>query len=369
MPWGNPVVGGTVLRRAAIQSPNYVLNVTGWAIRQDGTAQFTGVVLVGGSFTGTNFIINSAGTFFYSGPPAHGNLIASITSAGGTDGFSNTYDAGIVSYQPSGTAVVAQLFAGNLNFGTPAAMAGTGGKLPASIGLGSPPTDGVLSILPGAASGTDTPSPIITLLSPANNNNQPVISLSQPLLLCPTLATPLAPSVAASQAQLWTDANGIPRAQQAASGDNNLYALGQARKVLASDLNSNGTQNAQTIFTFNVAAGIYRVRGYMSCQGGQSAGAINLSFGGTAVVSAMRVNTRWSVFVTAGGATTDTVGDILGLNSNVVSPTMSNGNSCSALFDGVVTFSASGTFILRTAQSVALDTYTNKANSYMEIAP
>ena len=37
---GNPVVGGTVLRRAAIQSPNFVAASAGWAINADGTAEF-----------------------------------------------------------------------------------------------------------------------------------------------------------------------------------------------------------------------------------------------------------------------------------------------------------------------------------------
>jgi hypothetical protein len=44
---GNPVVGSTVLRRPAIQSPNYVAGSTGWAIFSDGSAEFNGVTLRG----------------------------------------------------------------------------------------------------------------------------------------------------------------------------------------------------------------------------------------------------------------------------------------------------------------------------------
>lgn len=57
-----------------------------------------GVKIFQGQFDGTDFIINSAGAFFYNGAPANGNLIASIASAPGTDGFSNPYEAGITSY-------------------------------------------------------------------------------------------------------------------------------------------------------------------------------------------------------------------------------------------------------------------------------
>jgi hypothetical protein len=49
---GDPVVGGTVLRRVAIQSPNFVHLVSGWSINQDGTAEFHGLVVVGGVIVG-----------------------------------------------------------------------------------------------------------------------------------------------------------------------------------------------------------------------------------------------------------------------------------------------------------------------------
>jgi hypothetical protein len=61
----------------------------------------TGAVINGGVFNGTNWIQNSSGTFFYSGTPAAGNLIASIASAGGADSFGNNYGAGIFAYGSS----------------------------------------------------------------------------------------------------------------------------------------------------------------------------------------------------------------------------------------------------------------------------
>jgi hypothetical protein len=94
--FANPLVGGGgALVYPAIHSPNYVLNVSGWSINKDGTAQFTGVVLIGGTLTGTNFIINSSGAFFYTGTPANGNLFCSIAAAAGADGFGNAYGSGV----------------------------------------------------------------------------------------------------------------------------------------------------------------------------------------------------------------------------------------------------------------------------------
>jgi hypothetical protein len=46
--FSNPIVGGNaVLIRPAIQSPNFVAGSTGWIIRADGTAEFSGVVMRG----------------------------------------------------------------------------------------------------------------------------------------------------------------------------------------------------------------------------------------------------------------------------------------------------------------------------------
>lgn len=107
---GNPIVGGTTLRIPAIQSPDYVTGVSGWTINIDGTVEFNSGTFRGtvtaGTFAGTNFVINSAGAFFYSGTPALGNMVLSIASSAGIDSFGNayvrgqgTYSAGVSTYQ------------------------------------------------------------------------------------------------------------------------------------------------------------------------------------------------------------------------------------------------------------------------------
>jgi hypothetical protein len=93
----NPVVGGTVLRRAAIRSPNFVTGVSGWTINQDGSAEFNNLT-IRGTFAGTDFIINSSGSFFYSPSEAAGNLVESSAPAAGTEQFGNHYVAGHATY-------------------------------------------------------------------------------------------------------------------------------------------------------------------------------------------------------------------------------------------------------------------------------
>jgi hypothetical protein len=113
---GNPVVGGTVLRRAAIQSPNFVTGVSGWTINADGSAEFNGLV-IRGTFNGTNYVINSSGEFFYSGTPALGNLVESFTNGTGTDAKGNAYLQGSTSYlSASGIFTASNLNGGVLSY-------------------------------------------------------------------------------------------------------------------------------------------------------------------------------------------------------------------------------------------------------------
>jgi len=96
----NPLVGGTALRRAAIQSPGFQTGVTGWAINQDGSAEFNNVVIRNGQ-------VVSGTAVYYSGAPAAGNLVASVSAAAGTDSKGNAYLAGIATYASLGGQVVA----------------------------------------------------------------------------------------------------------------------------------------------------------------------------------------------------------------------------------------------------------------------
>lgn len=78
----------------AVQSPNYSAGSAGWQIRKDGSAEFNNLT-IRGTFSGTDFIISSAGIFMYSGAPASGNLMISLAQAAGTDSFGNPYVKGL----------------------------------------------------------------------------------------------------------------------------------------------------------------------------------------------------------------------------------------------------------------------------------
>jgi hypothetical protein len=60
-------------------------------------------VIEGPTFVGSDYLSNAAGSFYYSGAPALGNLISSVAAADGTDAQGNAYLAGTVSYLPGGT--------------------------------------------------------------------------------------------------------------------------------------------------------------------------------------------------------------------------------------------------------------------------
>jgi len=115
---GNPLVGGTVLRIPAIQSPNFSLtDQTGWAIYANGDAYFFNITAAG-TVTGSSLIIDGAtgGVFTYSGTPAAGNLTATAGIAvAGTDEDGNHYLAGQATY---GAGYATALSAGYVAFYT-----------------------------------------------------------------------------------------------------------------------------------------------------------------------------------------------------------------------------------------------------------
>lgn len=149
MGWGKPAYGGTVLRIPAEQSPNFQTGVSGWKISIDGSAEFNNLT-IRGTFLGADFILNSAGAFFYNGTPALGNLIASIASVSGTDQFGNVYLAGIDVYGTDGTFL--EMLAG----------------APASLFIGSGDT------------AEDTPARLLTQISGAGPTRKIATTLRAP---------------------------------------------------------------------------------------------------------------------------------------------------------------------------------------------
>lgn len=146
--YANSILGGaSKLIRSAIQSPNYVPATSGWTVNKDGSAEFNNLT-IRGTFFGTNYIINNSGAFFYSGTPALGNLIISITTASGTDAFGNVYLADFTVYGAAGTYLQALATGPQARFriSTGDSIEATPGQLLTGI-LGSGPTRKLINIL------------------------------------------------------------------------------------------------------------------------------------------------------------------------------------------------------------------------------
>jgi hypothetical protein len=95
---------GTLIRQM-IQSPNYIIGVSGWTINKDGSAEFNNLT-IRGTFAGTDFVVDSSGIFFYNGTPAAGNLILALTNVGGSDSFGNTFIQGVTVGNDAGVQVL-----------------------------------------------------------------------------------------------------------------------------------------------------------------------------------------------------------------------------------------------------------------------
>lgn len=97
--FADPLVDGNGnLIIPAVQSPNFNLAAkTGWAIMQNGDAYFFNVVATG-DVTAQSVVVEGAtgGVFVYSGVPASGNLLASVTGSAGNDAFGNSYPQGFM---------------------------------------------------------------------------------------------------------------------------------------------------------------------------------------------------------------------------------------------------------------------------------
>lgn len=117
-PFADPIAaGGGQLVIPQIRSPNFVTGVSGWIVRIDGSAEFNNLT-IRGTFNGTDFVINSAGAFFYNGVPAAGNLLASIAPASGTDAHGNSYNQGVANYSQGADNVYISLNSGHIFMGS-----------------------------------------------------------------------------------------------------------------------------------------------------------------------------------------------------------------------------------------------------------
>lgn len=336
-PFPEQVAPGGILVYPQIQSPNYVPGTSGWAVFSDGNVEFNdgtfrGVVS-GGSFDGTDFVINSLGLFFYSGTPAAGNLIASVApAAGANDGEGNAFLAGFTVYDGAANVQVHV----NSSYGAPAI------ELPTGVGseedhlaiyaLASNVGDAnevISGIIVGPGSTYDNTQPGIILNSSAKNGSGNLASGELVLEDSPGSTKVIG---------LW-DASGF----FVTPADGNTYSTGQTFYIASSTTINSTTPIAITGLKFNVAATSYYVRGVIvgtaASSGTTQPGSFR--FNGTATASAVDLQTN---IVEAASGETVNKGLITAFNAD---PTVLAGAwSLSATyfceFEGIMQFSAAG---------------------------
>lgn len=144
--FSHDIAGGDgVLKIIVFQSPNYVAGTSGWAVFKDGSAEFNDVTIRGGE------VIDGT-ALYYSGTPAAGSLVASVSASAGTDRFGNAYLAGVVSYQLGTSPCIAvEMTTSDVRWYTAATFAGPWDEA-ASIQLVTGTNDG-LSIGPVSPAG------------------------------------------------------------------------------------------------------------------------------------------------------------------------------------------------------------------------
>lgn len=412
---GNPILGGTVLRRSAEQSPNFVHGVSGWFIGADGSAEFNngtfrGTVaaativasLIESAASGRRTTIDSNGDikvynasgavlfwfnnadnaqFYYAdtGSATQGALTQSFSAAAGTDPFSNPYRAGINSYvtisgtryaiglnTPSSGIVVAPGLSvqdtAHLPFAPPGFYAeGSSSTTPQALAL----------MTSGQSSSTD-PSASVQALSQVQSG----ISGGEIFDQCGLSRTnapveidgvPPVPAFQSGTAiMLFPSTTGIPNVKDTA--DSNVYTFGKK----TADVTSTITINLVTdivISSVTVAAGVkYRYKVMIVYRENQSAGQPVFGFDGTATASII-IGKSW--IVNGGGATpADTLGQVFnGAFIPTTGVVMVNGAVRAYEAEGFVTFSAGGTFNVRGHTTVAADTWSVAIGSFLEIEP
>lgn len=161
-PGNQAITGGTVLRTPAIQSPDYVPGVSGWIIRQDGSAEFND-----GTFRGSIEVGPNPGEHFIVNNPATGDVIDVYDSSNNlvlsVDQFGQIQSFNI------GSGSVAEITGGLIQFNN---VPGNG---PFGVGAGlvfssGSATQGQFTMRSGLPAGALAESGI-TLFADTNTNN------------------------------------------------------------------------------------------------------------------------------------------------------------------------------------------------------
>jgi hypothetical protein len=306
------------------------------------------------SFAAGNVRINLKGLFIYSGTPATGNLFLSVAWLAGTDKYGNAFQSGLTLYLGSAflqMSVNPTIGAPTMEMATGAASESDQATIYTLVINKGLPNELISTYILGPASTLSNEQVLIQLVSAAANLSQ----IAQAVLYMGAggVFTPIA---------FW-NINGFRIINPV---DGNTYTVGRAVTKTAGTVTVNSAVTPVPIVSTTVGVGKYRMRFHIVYVGGGVAASAILSWFGTSTVSnslgtlrRARVSTSVDIVNPINQATA------LG---NLTLP-FNAGELCTYEFEGIVTFSASGTFGIEGLEGTAGDTWAVGTNSYMEMIP
>jgi hypothetical protein len=322
------------------------------------------------TITGTDYIVNPSGAFFYSGTPATGNLIASITQSSGTDAFSNAYYTGFCAYGigPFGgggtPAQITQVESGGILIGLADQFTGVAANglqgLIVDGNTGGPGTRGAITIQSPGASATD-------VVMEMDLNSKAVAGTGQPnasflfgnIGLTGQGSSTKPTSNGTGGPLLYTDAGGIFRSYNNSTFDGAVSIVGR-------DTNHTGTINSTSfsnILSVAVASGqTYQFDMYLFLSAAASAGQWQIQVAGP-TFSALDYNFKWT---SGAGVTGLNVGRNT-LSTTQAGPSPSVAGAYWAEIHGIITTTAAGHIVIKGATSIAIDTWTYNTSSRLEV--
>jgi len=381
----NPVFGGGILRIPQIASPNFSIpNQTGWGILQNGSAYFFNVTASGTitatSFAGTDFVINAAGQFFYSGTPALGNLIISIAQSAGTDTFGNAYKGpGLFVYKAGTAQAIGLINTGGvpeLQFFSNSGFEQTAANIAAGTS-GSGATANMQLLISGPqgspAGGTDWAQ--IELLS---NNQGATVPAAGFLNYIDTSGSPHEIAAWGSIGFFIANNASPPAASSVGAGlfgsfghldyvgaDGVSYATGRKTIVTASQIINSTTATILTGTSVTVQANIsYRIHAAIPYVENAAAGVPSFQVNGPSAAQVLLATTVTSVT----GASATLANLTTALNTPFTVNTMASLSRILRM-DGTFFVNTAGTINLRALTSIAADTFTIQAGGIWEVFP
>ena len=286
----------------------------------------------------------------YSGTPALGNLIASISAVDGTDNFGNVIIAGITAYQPNGSGghlALSKLQNGNVDVSSSDTSSLGGMSTTGATGPGR----STLALATEAYSG-DVANTLS--LESANQGGNALWSGQGGVTFG---------SVVGTTATVNTDAKGYVDYAISNASDTNVYNAGKACVTFAGSTPINSVAFT-TILSLNVLSGQkYRFKAMVHYVGDQNAGAavLSLAHPNTNTYTSIQQRTFW---LANGGSP---IGQDSTTFIDVNSPTLTVGNWVWEI-DGWFQPSASQNITIAAACSVAIDTY-HITRAMLEISP